>query len=409
MTAPFVFVESNTTGTGAIFLRRAAELGFRPWVLTRDPTRYSFLAQPASSLEDLCDIHIVNTRDRDHLLAFCREAHERQPLAGIFSTSGYFIATAAYLAHQLGLPGAHPEAVHTAQLKSGQRILLDSTHASLNPRYRVASTAQQAVRYASDIGLPVIVKPSDGGGSVGVRRAVSLDEVRAQAEALLVEHAGNQTEILVEQEIRGPEYSVEIFNGHVIGITEKHLGPEPFFIEVGHDFPAVLAPAEEQLLATAAQQAVQALGLTWGPIHAELRLGKDGPGLMEVNPRLAGDFIPELVRHATGIDLITSTIQLASGQHPAPGLSTHGYAAIRFFLPPRSGRLAGIDGFEQLRTLPTLVDLQTYRSVGEQVILHGDFKDRVGHVMITAATREPARTACEQMMRQVRVRMSSES
>jgi biotin carboxylase len=409
MTSPFLFVESNTTGTGKIFLHRAAELGFRPWFLTRDPNRYSFLSIPTGSIEQICDIRIIDTQNWEQLLTFCQEVNERHPLAGIFSSSEYFIATAARLANQLGLPGANHDAVAAARLKSRQRTLLDATHSTLNPRYRIASTVQLAVRHASDIGLPVIVKPTDGSGSVGVRRAASLEEVRVQAESLLVEHGGNHTEILIEQEILGPEYSVEIFNEHIVGITEKHLGPEPYFVEVGHDFPANPGLAGTQTLSEAALHAVRALGLIWGPIHVELRLSDEGPKIIEVNPRLAGDFIPELVRYATGVDLITSIIQLASGQRPVLSASTSGYAAIRFFLPEYSGCLVGINGLEQLRALVTLVDLQTYRNVGDKVILHGDFKDRIGHVIITATTREPSYTEFEQAMRQVRVRMSPES
>src|SRR6266581_2800756 len=179
MTSPFLFVESNTTGTGEIFLRRAAELGFRPWLLIRDPNRYSFLSRPTSSTEQICDICIIDTRNWEQLLAFCQDVNERHPLAGIFSSSEYFIATAARLAHQLGLPGANHDAVTAARLKSWQRTLLDTAHGALNPRYCIASTVQLAVRHAAEIGLPVIVKPTDGSGSVGVRRAVSLEEVRA--------------------------------------------------------------------------------------------------------------------------------------------------------------------------------------------------------------------------------------
>src|SRR5690349_21706133 len=111
MTSPFMFVESNTTGTGKIFLRRAAELGFRPWFLTRDPNRYSFLSTPTRSIEQICDIRIIDTQNWEHLLTFCQEVNERHPLAGIFSSSEYFIATAARLANQLGLPGANHNAV----------------------------------------------------------------------------------------------------------------------------------------------------------------------------------------------------------------------------------------------------------------------------------------------------------
>ena len=45
-------------------------------------------------------------------------------------------------------------------------------------------------------------------------------------------------EVLIEEYLQGPEYSVEIFGGEIIGITRKYLSREPYFVEIGHDFPA---------------------------------------------------------------------------------------------------------------------------------------------------------------------------
>ena len=65
------------------------------------------------------------------------------------------------------------------------------------------------------------------------------------------------------------------------------------------------------MLATAAHEA---LGLGFGPAHTEIRLGPQGPVVIEVNPRLAGGQIPTLVRLATGIDLVGATVDAVIGE-----------------------------------------------------------------------------------------------
>src|SRR5262249_54068333 len=149
----------------------------------------------------------------------------------------------------------------------------------------------------------------------------SAAEVKAHAARLLA-HATNErgqatpAEVLIEEFVRGPEYSVEVFNGQAVGVTRKHLSPAPYFVEIGHDFPAALPAAARASLAEIATAAVHAIGLTWGPAHVELRLAAAGPVVIEINPRLAGGFIPELVRLSTGLDLIEATVALAAGVTP---------------------------------------------------------------------------------------------
>src|SRR5204863_1276408 len=134
--------------------------------------------------------------------------------------------------------------------------------------------------------------------------------------------------VLVEEYVPTPEFSVETFGRKVVGTTAKHLGPPPWFVECGHDFPADLG--EVATVEALALAAIEALGLGFGPAHTEVRLGPRGPVVIEVNARLAGGRIPTLVRLATGIDLVGATVDAVIGDAeslPEPG---PGHASIRF-------------------------------------------------------------------------------
>ena len=157
--------------------------------------------------------------------------------------------------------------------------------------------------------------------------------------------------LLVEALVEGPEFSVEVFSGRVIGITRKHLGAPPAFVEAGHDYPAVVSADVARALTAAVTRGTELLGLGWGPLHWELRMQGGRAWAIEVNPRLAGGFIPELVRHAEGIDLIRETLRLVVGQAPELDPARHRHASIRFLFAPGAGRLDAAAGIEAARAM----------------------------------------------------------
>lgn len=388
-----VLIESNTSGTGRLFARAANQQGVRPILLTEDPSRYSYAEQ------DNLEVLRINTRDEAALLDACERLNSGAGVAGITSSSEYFILMAATLARKLGLPGAPPEVIATCRDKHAQRTCLREAGIGI-PAFRSASSMSQAVQAAEELGFPVVVKPVGGTGSIGVRLCADGDEVALHADALLKQERNERgmaipRRILVEELVAGAEYSVETFGTRLIGITQKYIGHHPHFVEVGHDYPAELTLADEELIWREVTRAAAALGLTWGAAHYELRLATGVPKIIEVNPRLAGGYIPELVRLSTGIDLVAETIRTTLGQEPQLTKMSERHASIRFILSPRDGLLTEWKGLEQARRVTGVEDVQSYAEPGTELRLRGDFRDRIGHVIATGATSAAARTAVQ--------------
>ena len=152
------------------------------------------------------------------------------------------------------------------------------------------------------IGYPAVIKPLNASGSTMVRRVddrASLNKAVARANRFEGLGLVVGERLLAEAYISGPEFSVEgyVQNGevHVVSVTAKRLGPEPNFVEIGHVVEADLPAHDRSALADTAAQAVRALRITVGVFHAELRLSPDGPVVIEVGARLAGDRIPVLI------------------------------------------------------------------------------------------------------------------
>ncbi|MFL6162622.1 MAG: ATP-grasp domain-containing protein [Jatrophihabitantaceae bacterium] len=323
------------------------------------------------------------------------------------SSSEYFVAAAAELAAALGLPHPDPAAITACRNKATQRVLLRA-HGVAGPDFGSASTPAEAVRLADELGLPVVLKPAAGSGSVGVRLCHRPAEVAEAAQAALAgELAGipAQQAVLVERYLNGPEFSVETFGQRVVGITGKYLGAPPYFIETGHDFPARLPADDRAALADTALRALAALGLGWGPAHVELRLTPAGPAVIEVNPRLAGGMIPDLVRLATGLDLITATVANAAGRPmeltPIP---TAG-AAIRFLVATRSGEFVAAGGLDRAASCPQVTEVVLTRRPGSRLVLEHSFRDRVGYLMSTGRDSEQAAAAADRALACVRLQI----
>ncbi|MCD7440493.1 ATP-grasp domain-containing protein [Streptomyces lincolnensis] len=403
----FAFLESNTTGTGREFCAAARARGLRPVLLTRDPDRYPYV------VEDAVDTRVLDTSDLTAVVEACAGLAGGAGLAGITSSSEYFVADAARAAARLALPAPDGDAIAQCRAKDLQRAAL-AAHGVPVPAWTAVSEVAEAVRAAEAIGHPVVLKPVSGSGSNGVRLCADRAETEDWARRLLdraTDERGNPvpSHILVEAAVDGPEFSVETFDGDVVTVVGKHTGPEPHFVETGHDIPAPVDPGTVAELADTALRALKALGLGWGAAHTEIRRSAEGPVVIEVNPRLAGGMIPVAVRAATGTDLVDAVIARAAGQDPTPpegrAPRAAGHAAVRFVMAAAEGRVTAVGGVQDAAAAPGVVAATTGTAVGRRVRITHSFQDRLGCVVATGADTAQAGSRAESAARLIRIEL----
>lgn len=386
---PVIAYAGTNTTTGLEFFRCTEELGFAPLLLDADPTRLPFEA-PAHTfrLQPLELSMVVDT------VRSWRAYSGR--VAGITSNSDATLLLAAEAADVLGLPGPQASGIASCRNKVWQRRQMQRARVT-QPAYTTVDSVGAAIAAANLVGYPCVTKPVDGTGSISVRQARSEAELASNANALLAGSGprpagkGVRGIILVEQYIEGREFSIEVWAGHALGVTGKLVSAPPVFVEVGHTFPAPgLDPSLACDLCVFAERACKAIGIVFGAAHVEVRLVGRTPYLIEVNPRLAGGFIPRLLE-LTGHDLIRATVLKVAGmpattQLPAIAPS----AGIRFIIPPRSGRLIAVHNIDRVRNTRGVADVRMYVPLGRRVDLRGDFRDRLGHVVAVGETPDIA-------------------
>jgi S-sulfo-L-cysteine synthase (3-phospho-L-serine-dependent) len=399
-----LFVESNTTGTGMLALGAARRLGYRPAFLTAAPQRYPDLARTGA------DVVLCDTED---LSALTRAASSLGgTIAGVTTTSEFYLAAVARLAAGLGLPGNPPETVRICRDKAAVRHAVDAA-GLVQPRWALVGSADEAEEAVARVGLPCVVKPVDDSGSNNVLVATEVEQVRAQIAAVLAVRHNTRGQpmagaALVEQYVSGPEFSVEMFSdgdARCVGVTRKTLGVPPFRVETGHLHPAELAPADETALVEHVRALLKTLGVRLGPTHTEIKLGPDGPALIEVNCRLAGGMIPELIRLARGVDLLEQQLRCAVGEEPrleaAAGSEPAGFAGIRFVLAEAEGRLRAVTGREQASRIPGITQVAITAKPGVEVRPPRNAYDRLGYIIGSGETPSAVAAALDAAQRLV--------
>jgi biotin carboxylase len=273
------------------------------------------------------------------MLAVGREALGAERAAGIVTYDDRYTVPVARLAQDSGLPGSGLVAALACKDKWEARTRLNA--AGLGPvGARLVASADEAAAAATEIGLPVVMKPRALAASKGVVRVDDMACVgagfAAAAAASVPDPVFSAPGVLVEECVEGEEFSIDsiVRRGLVkpVFVARKMLGPPPYFEEIGHEVTGRgldLLPGVQPFL----QAVHERLEFGDGVTHAELRVSASGYRVMEVNSRLGGGMIPYLGYLATGIDLAGAVAAIGLGDEPVLSRNANRTAAIRFVCP----------------------------------------------------------------------------
>jgi biotin carboxylase len=349
-------------------------LGLRVVGVDRDPS--------APGLPHADQVHLVDTHDVDGIVEVART----EKVSGVVTLcTDLPVRAVAAASKALGLSSLSVEAARVATHKGLMREAFARARAPI-PEYRRVRTLQDATAAALEIGLPVIFKPPASSGSRGVFMVAAADQLPA-AFAHASSVAGDD-ELLVEEFVEGPEVSVETLsfsgNHHIVAITDKRTTGDPFWVESGHVEPSRLSQADQEGIRAAALAGLQALGIDNSAGHVEIKVGRDGPRLMEIGARLGGDFITtELVPRSTGVDMVEAVIRIALGEVPDCTPRCSRGAAIRYILAGQ-GTVVSVAGEAEARAMPGVVRLEIDVSPGERSVAVMSSLDRPGFVIADA-------------------------
>lgn len=263
------------------------------------------------------EYHNVSIVDKDAVLNLARELQ----IDGIMSFAvDPGVVTAAYVQEQIGLPGNPYESVCILQNKDLFRNFL-TQHGFNVPKAKGFSSIEDALKENYWFPWPVIVKPTDSAGSKGVTRVNRLEELESALKTAF-EHSISGR-VIVEEfiEKQGCSSDTDCFSvdGKLkfVSFSAQRFdedAPNPY-TPSAYSWPSTFTKDQETELTSEIQRLLTLLDMRTSIYNIETRIGTNGkPYIMEVSPRGGGNRLAEMIRYATGVDLITNAVRAAVGE-----------------------------------------------------------------------------------------------
>ncbi|HEY2953758.1 MAG TPA: ATP-grasp domain-containing protein [Candidatus Eisenbacteria bacterium] len=306
---------------------------------------------------------------------------QRHPLDAVLAADDEGAILAALAAETLGLAHAPVAAVRAARSKLATREAF--ARAGLpTPWFERHPVAGDPAAIARRIEYPCVLKPLFLAASRGVIRADDPAQFAAafrRIAALLArpevaaEGGEEARAILVERYIPGIEVALEglVSAGRlrVLALFDKPDPLEgPFFEETIYVTPSRLPEARQEAVAAMAQRAIAALGLSHGPVHAELRLDERDVWPLEIAPRSIGGLCSRALRFGAEVSLEELILRHALGMSVG-SLEREARASGVMMIPiPRAGILRGVAGIEEARRVAGVEDARITIPAGREVV-----------------------------------------
>ncbi len=305
-------------------------------------------------------------------VAHIRRFHAHTPLKAIIALDDAGSLLAATASAALNLPHNAPDAAIAARDKFVMRQKLAA--ASLNcPRFVRVTAQDDITAAAAHIGYPLVIKPLNRNGSQGVMRVDTETELQAMVPRLQAilqsDPAALRADFLMESYIPGSEIAVEAIivdqKLEVLAIFDK---PDPlagpFFEESIYVTPSRLPAALQETIGQVTWQATRALGLGFGPVHAELRIDGQDLWILEIAGRSIGGLCSNALNFGARESLEALILQHACNL-PLPQLDTSREARGVMMIPiPQAGLFKGVEGVATALQVPGITAVDITATVG---------------------------------------------
>jgi biotin carboxylase len=309
-----VFIGSHKSGTSREALKVSKEMGYVTVLIT---DRSNLISQKDEFPEVDEMLYMENLLEKAELLNILHSLQQLgHHLSACLSLIDPFVSYASRISTELGLFPASVEALSIMENKANVREHLH--HLPSSPFYSTLDMNESVFDLNQDQGdvWPLIIKPSVSNGSKHIMLAKTPSEFSEGINLIRRKHP--DMNLLIEEFVEGPQYLIEVLvykqEVNIIAVVEQELGSN--FIITGYAFPAKLDAHEFQALHDRIIEIVKCIGLENGSCHLEMRNVNGEWKLIEMNPRMSGGAMNQLIEEGTGINLIREIIRMNLGQFP---------------------------------------------------------------------------------------------
>jgi biotin carboxylase len=387
-------------GNDTDLLQAAKRLGHSFTFLTQDLATYQKLPEVFEWVEQAFEVIESKTFEYDEIERLVDLSNSQLKIDAILCLLDIRLIEAARLAEKFGLKYLNPSSAVLLRDKYSVRERLNECGIE-QPDFMLATTNVEVKSAIEKIGLPLLMKPSDGYGSQNILTIETDEDLALAADTLdnvlpLSTDYGlgvrSNDRLLIERYMHGLLIGCDTFTSsgvhRLLGVNEKLMfGPPSFAIRGGCFTPN---QGDWHALEAYVFSILDAVRFDYGAAHIEIMLTDQGPRLVEINPRLVGAKIARLVGFSLGCSVHEELINLHLGKSVFTDLKPETFqpSVTRWLVSPFNGRI------EQL-ALPTWQDdgvkcVELLVKTGDAVSYPFENSQRLGYVMTSCPTRAQA-------------------
>lgn len=353
--------------------------------------------------DEYCNINIT---DREAVLDLARKLK----IDGIMSFAvDPGVITAAYVAEKLELPGCPLKSVEILQNKALFRAFLEKHNFNV-PKAKAYSDCNEAEGEISYFNFPVIVKPVDSAGSKGVTKVEKAKDLKPAFKNAI---SHSSTKIFIIEEFikaKGNASDSDCFsiNGDLQIVTFSNQYFNAFsanpFTPSAYSWPSNISEANQTELTIELQRLIKLLGLRTSLYNIEVREGNDGKAyIMEVSPRGGGNRLSEMVKYATGVNLIEYAVKGAMGENVSisENLTYQGNWAELVLYSKKKGKFRGLELDDSIE--PFLIEKDVWINCGEKVHPFSSANYAIGTLVFNFNKKEKVENLIQNRDKLVRV------
>ncbi len=379
-------------------IQKAKEMGLSVVVADMNPDAIGFK-------EAGIEREIISTIDAEGVL----EAAKRHQIDGIVTIcTDLPMRVVAKVAKELNLPGISEEAAFMCTNKGAMRARLKAYGVPV-PEYYNIVTKEEYLEAVSHFDEKCVVKAVDNSGSRGIQLIYDVHDAESVDEAFdYCKQFSRSGELVVEEFMEGPEICVETLSVdgvcYPIQITDQLAKEPPYFTDAGYNQPTLLSDETKEKIRQVAVAANMALENYKGSSCTEMIVTKEGPKIVEVGARLAGDCMTtHLVPLSTGVDMVKAVINIALGE-PVDFTQKHAKGAcIRYYMKPVVGKIKAFEGIAEAEKVEGIQQVTLLKQVGDMAVELRSSGDRIGFVIAQMDTPEEAIAQCEKALALIQV------
>ncbi|PHG38139.1 biotin carboxylase [Bacillus toyonensis] len=386
-----VFIETNKSGSSREAIKAAEKLNFFTVLLTK---KTKFINE-RTIFPDVHQMIFTDINDYDNIITTIEKLNKSgKNIKGIFSFIDPYVYMAARLSEKFCSNIVSTKAIHHMENKILTRNVLKDLPISLNYSiYKPTESLSSFFLKNNKINFPLIVKSPKSTGSKDVLLVKNKDQLILSIQSLLNKLPNE--EILLEEYIDGPQYLVEILvqdgKVHIIAVIEQEITFFERFIVTGY---SLLGRVEKRLynsLFNAINSVIQAFNMKNGACHLELRRIDNVWKLIEINPRISGGAMNDIIEIGHGINLVQETIRLMLGNKPSLVKKHYKYVYAHYLTVKSTGKLIRVTGKNRSSKYPGVEKVFIKPKKGTTLKPPTSMGHRCGYVLAAADFKAEAK------------------